>query len=46
MAAAESCSGVAAVGFAFAEAALRTAPLVGVQVWNTWSERARSAWAP
>jgi nucleotide-binding universal stress UspA family protein len=28
------------VGFAFAEAALREAPLVALHVWNTWSERA------
>ncbi|WP_338897064.1 universal stress protein [Streptomyces sp. TG1A-60] len=33
-------AGAAAVGFAFAEAALREAPLVAVHVWNTWSERA------
>ncbi|WP_073876413.1 universal stress protein [Streptomyces sp. CB00316] len=33
-------AGGAAVGFAFAEAALRGAPLVALHVWNTWSERA------
>ncbi|MEU2914011.1 universal stress protein [Streptomyces massasporeus] len=33
-------AGEAAVEFAFAEAALRGAPLVAVHVWNTWSERA------
>ncbi|SFG74553.1 universal stress protein [Streptomyces mirabilis] len=33
-------AGEAAVEFAFAEAALRKAPLVAVHVWNTWSERA------
>ncbi|WP_308406922.1 universal stress protein [Streptomyces sp. AC555_RSS877] len=35
-----SDAGDAAVEFAFAEAALRKAPLVAVHVWNTWSERA------
>jgi nucleotide-binding universal stress UspA family protein len=35
-----SDSGRAAVDFAFAEAALRGAPLVALHVWNTWSERA------
>ncbi|MFC4463926.1 universal stress protein [Streptomyces xiangluensis] len=35
-----SKAGEAAVGFAFAEAALRKAPLVAMHVWNTWSERA------
>ncbi|GAA3494665.1 hypothetical protein GCM10019016_017650 [Streptomyces prasinosporus] len=35
-----SPAGKAAVGFAFAEAALREAPLVALHVWNTWSERA------
>ncbi|MFF5185885.1 universal stress protein [Streptomyces sp. NPDC000345] len=35
-----SPAGEAAVEFAFAEAALRKAPLVAVHVWNTWSERA------
>ncbi|MCB5163882.1 universal stress protein [Streptomyces bambusae] len=33
-------AGAAAVDFAFAEAALRRAPLVALHVWNTWSERA------
>lgn len=33
-------AGEAAVGFAFAEAALRKAPLVALHVWNTFSERA------
>ncbi|MCX4459747.1 universal stress protein [Streptomyces sp. NBC_01340] len=33
-------AGQAAVEFAFAEAALRRAPLVALHVWNTWSERA------
>lgn len=35
-----SQAGAAAVEFAFAEAAMRKAPLVAVHVWNTWSERA------
>ncbi|MEV0738467.1 universal stress protein [Streptomyces sp. NPDC050549] len=35
-----SLAGQAAVEFAFAEAALRKAPLVALHVWNTWSERA------
>ncbi|WP_243081757.1 universal stress protein [Streptomyces sp. 891-h] len=35
-----SKAGQAAVQFAFAEAALRKAPLVALHVWNTWSERA------
>ncbi|MEU3252918.1 universal stress protein [Streptomyces sp. NPDC006997] len=35
-----SGAGEAAVGYAFAEAALRAAPLVAVHVWNTWNERA------
>ncbi|CAL9649181.1 Universal stress protein [Streptomyces sp. enrichment culture] len=35
-----SLAGEAAVEFAFAEAALRGAPLVALHVWNTWSERA------
>ncbi|MEU3433283.1 universal stress protein [Streptomyces sp. NPDC006863] len=35
-----SDAGGAAVEFAFAEAALRGAPLVALHVWNTWSERA------
>ncbi|MFD7406795.1 universal stress protein [Streptomyces sp. NPDC059866] len=35
-----SPAGEAAVEFAFAEAALREAPLVALHVWNTWSERA------
>ncbi|MCX4859059.1 universal stress protein [Streptomyces canus] len=35
-----SAAGAEAVEFAFAEAALREAPLVAVHVWNTWSERA------
>ncbi|MEV4227404.1 universal stress protein [Streptomyces bobili] len=35
-----SPAGQAAVAFAFAEAALRKAPLVALHVWNTWSERA------
>jgi nucleotide-binding universal stress UspA family protein len=35
-----SDAGRAAVEFAFAEAALRKAPLVALHVWNTWSERA------
>ncbi|MGW3682234.1 universal stress protein [Streptomyces prasinus] len=33
-----STAGAAAVGFAFAEAALREAPLLALHVWNTWSE--------
>ncbi|MEU8845632.1 universal stress protein [Streptomyces sp. NPDC048564] len=33
-------AGAGAVEFAFAEAALRKAPLVAVHVWNTWSEHA------
>ncbi|GAA2528996.1 MULTISPECIES: universal stress protein [Streptomyces] len=33
-----SPAGNAAAGFAFAEAALREAPLVAMHVWNTWSE--------
>lgn len=33
-----SPAGDAAAGFAFAEAALRGAPLVATHVWNTWSE--------
>jgi nucleotide-binding universal stress UspA family protein len=33
-------AGGAAVGFAFAEAALHGAPLVALHVWNTWSEQA------
>lgn len=33
-------AGEAAVEFAFAEAALRGAPLVALHVWNTWSEHA------
>ncbi|MFD0315993.1 universal stress protein [Streptomyces flavalbus] len=33
-------AGEAAAEYAFAEAALRGAPLVAVHVWNTWSERA------
>ncbi|MEU5519956.1 universal stress protein [Streptomyces sp. NPDC047860] len=33
-----SPAGKAAVSFAFAEAALRGAPLVAMHVWNTWSE--------
>ncbi len=33
-------AGEAAVEFAFAEAAMRRAPLVAVHVWNTWSEGA------
>ncbi|MDX2692100.1 universal stress protein [Streptomyces ipomoeae] len=33
-------AGQAAVEFAFAEAALRKAPLVALHVWSTWSERA------
>ncbi|MGW3255187.1 universal stress protein [Streptomyces fungicidicus] len=33
-------AGEAAVEFAFAEAALRKAPLVAIHVWNTFSERA------
>lgn len=33
-----SPAGAAAVGFAFAEAALRGAPLTALHVWNTWSE--------
>lgn len=32
--------GETAVEFAFAEAAVRKAPLVALHVWNTWSERA------
>ncbi|GGZ76353.1 universal stress protein [Streptomyces echinoruber] len=35
-----SPAGEAAVGFAFAEAALRGTGLVAVHAWNTWSERA------
>jgi len=35
-----SPAGERAVEFAFAEAALRGAPLVALHVWNTWSERA------
>ncbi|MEU1850557.1 universal stress protein [Streptomyces sp. NPDC019990] len=35
-----STAGEAAIGFAFAEAALRGAPLVAVRVWNTGSEHA------
>ncbi|MBX9365788.1 universal stress protein [Streptomyces sp. WAC04114] len=35
-----SVAGEAAVEFAFAEAALRKAPLVALHVWNTFSERA------
>ncbi|MFJ4691066.1 universal stress protein [Streptomyces sp. NPDC088766] len=35
-----SPAGEAAAWFAFAEAALREAPLVALHVWNTWSERA------
>jgi nucleotide-binding universal stress UspA family protein len=35
-----SPAGEAAVGFAFAEAALRGAPLVALHVWNSWSEHA------
>jgi nucleotide-binding universal stress UspA family protein len=35
-----SDAGAAAVEFAFAEAALRGAPLVAMHVWNTRSERA------
>ncbi|TLQ47988.1 universal stress protein [Streptomyces marianii] len=35
-----STAGEAAVEFAFAEAALRKAPLVALHVWNTFSERA------
>ncbi len=35
-----SAAGRAAVEFAFAEAALREAPLLAMHVWNTWSERA------
>ncbi|KAB1140115.1 universal stress protein [Streptomyces luteolifulvus] len=35
-----SAAGEAAVEFAFAEAALRKAPLVALHVWNTWSEHA------
>ncbi|MFE9649846.1 universal stress protein [Streptomyces sp. NPDC006365] len=35
-----SDAGEVAVEFAFAEAALRGAPLVALHVWNTWSERA------
>ncbi|MET9395316.1 universal stress protein [Streptomyces sp. NPDC006624] len=35
-----SPAGEAAADFAFAEAALRGAPLVALHVWNTWSERA------
>ncbi|MEN3584225.1 universal stress protein [Streptomyces sp. ZYX-F-203] len=35
-----SPAGQAAVEFAFAEAALRKAPLVALHVWNTWNERA------
>ncbi|WP_406205103.1 universal stress protein [Kitasatospora sp. NBC_01560] len=35
-----SAAGTAAIGFAFAEAALRKAPLLALHVWNTWSERA------
>ncbi|MFD7699644.1 universal stress protein [Streptomyces caelestis] len=33
-----SPAGAAAADFAFAEAALRGAPLVAMHVWNTWSE--------
>ncbi|MFI5569610.1 universal stress protein [Streptomyces sp. NPDC051740] len=33
-----SPAGAAAADFAFAEAALRGAPLVATHVWNTWSE--------
>lgn len=33
-----SPTGAAAADFAFAEAALRGAPLVAMHVWNTWSE--------
>jgi nucleotide-binding universal stress UspA family protein len=32
--------GETAVEFAFAEAAVRKAPLVALHIWNTWSERA------
>ncbi|WP_426567458.1 universal stress protein [Streptomyces canus] len=35
-----SRAGEASVGFAFAEAALRQAPLVALHVWNSWSEGA------
>lgn len=35
-----SAAGEAAIDFAFAEAALRGAPLVATHVWNTWSEHA------
>jgi nucleotide-binding universal stress UspA family protein len=35
-----SPAGQAALEFAFAEAALRKAPLVALHVWNTWSETA------
>ncbi|CAL9337709.1 universal stress protein [Streptomyces sp. enrichment culture] len=35
-----SPAGEAAVAFAFAEAALREAPLVALHVWNSWSEHA------
>ncbi|MBO8185227.1 universal stress protein [Streptomyces spirodelae] len=35
-----SKAGQAAVRFAFAEAALREAPLVALHVWNSWSEGA------
>jgi nucleotide-binding universal stress UspA family protein len=35
-----SPAGEAAVEFAFAEAALRGAPLVALHVWNSWSEHA------
>ncbi|WP_177204309.1 MULTISPECIES: universal stress protein [unclassified Streptomyces] len=35
-----SPAGGAAVEFAFAEAAMRGAPLLALHVWNTWSERA------
>ncbi|GGX03005.1 universal stress protein [Streptomyces malachitofuscus] len=34
-----SPAGKAAASFAFAEAALRGAPLVALHVWNTWSEQ-------
>ncbi|MCP9985401.1 universal stress protein [Streptomyces sudanensis] len=35
-----SRAGRAAIGFAFAEAALRGAPLVALHVWNTWNDHA------
>ncbi|MEV0181756.1 universal stress protein [Streptomyces sp. NPDC050625] len=35
-----SPAGEKAVGFAFAEAAVRDADLLAVHVWNTWNERA------